>query len=288
LNEKKVTTVGLFDGLEDLFQTNEEIVTNAIALRGLIQELPDFLDKQINKSLGIIIVIRQDFIDYAIQQNSAQYREKYKSYELRWNHKEALKLAYSVANEFSQTNTKDQSNIDIQPFDELIKTFSFLWGLKLGPDKSKEAYSLRWILTALSDWNNQIQARDLIRFLYMSSEKSKSDSNANYNERLLIPLAIKESFGYCSSEKTKEVSQENKTLDEIFKKLISEKNKQMPFEKDELNITQQEIDILEKNGIVTKDNTGKYFVAEIYREGLGFKINGKGRRRISAFSKLDI
>lgn len=287
LSEKKVTAVGLFDGIEDLFQSNEEIITNAKALRGLIQELPDFLDKQINKSLGVIIVIRQDFIDYAIQQNSAQYRDKYKSYELRWNHKEALKLAYSVANEFSGIGSMNSPNLDTASIDELSKTFSFLWGLKLGPDKSKEAYSLRWILTALSDWNNQIQARDLIRFLFKSSEKSINDNNANYNERLLIPLAIKESFGYCSGEKAKEVSQENKTLDAIFKKLIQEKNKQMPFEKDELKITQEEIDILEKNGIVRRDNE-KYFVAEIYREGLGFKINGKGRRRISAFSKLDI
>lgn len=50
-----------------------------------------------------------------------------------------------------------------------------LWGLKLGRNSSNEAYASRWILAALSDFNGQLQARDIIRFLkYASKQNGKS------------------------------------------------------------------------------------------------------------------
>ena len=42
--------------------------------------------------------------------------------------------------------------------------------MKLGRKDSREAFSDRWILAALSDFTGQLQARDIVRFLRYSSE----------------------------------------------------------------------------------------------------------------------
>ena len=44
--------------------------------------------------------------------------------------------------------------------EELKERLFPLWGRKLGYDESREARSADWVLNALSDYNNQIQARD--------------------------------------------------------------------------------------------------------------------------------
>ncbi len=277
LQNKKI--IAVFDGIEDLFQSNDDIKKNTKALRGLIQELPEFLDKQLERNLGVIIVVRQDFVDYAIEQNKTQFYEKYKNYRLKWNHREALKLVSFIAgnpNVEIETIENSQQN-------DLYELFKPIWGLKLGMDNSKQAYSLKWILTALSDWNNQIQARDLVRFLYKSSENSISDSKKEYKDRLIVPSAIKDSFEYCSQEKVKETKDENKTLEELFKRL-SIIEKKSPFSKNDIDLTDEDISVLEKNGIVIKDKDDQYYVAQLYIKGLNFTTKGKGR--ITQLSKL--
>lgn len=40
----------------------------------------------------------------------------------------------------------------------------------MGADGSKTARTIRWVLASLSDFNGQLQARDIVRFLQYATE----------------------------------------------------------------------------------------------------------------------
>ena len=80
-----------------------------------------------------------------------------------------------------------------------------LWGIKLGKASSSEAYSSRWILAALSDFNGQLQARDMVRFLQYAAAKA---GNPSYGDRYIMPAEIKNAVPECSRKKIEEIKQE--------------------------------------------------------------------------------
>ena len=140
----------------------------------------------------------------------------------------------------------------------------------------KEAFSAKWVIYALSDFNGQIQARDIIRFLHFASEDSKGDSH--WYDRILVPPAIRGSLSPCSQKKIMEISEENLDLKRIFEKIneVSIDKKRVPFDQYDLDIEPIDLEILERNGVIGRDGE-KYYIPEIFREGLGF-ILGKGAR----------
>jgi len=89
-----------------------------------------------------------------------------------------------------------------------------VWGKKLGQDNSREARTSAWVLDALSDFNGQIQARDLVRFVHFAAERSGQDTR--WPDRILTPTAIRESLPACSAQKVEEISKENSVLREVF------------------------------------------------------------------------
>ena len=92
-----------------------------------------------------------------------------------------------------------------------------LWGLKLGKKDSNEAYSSRWILAALSDFNGQLQARDIIRFLkYAAGQNMKKPP---YDDRILMPAEIRYAVPKCSNAKISDIKAEYENLKPIFEKL---------------------------------------------------------------------
>jgi hypothetical protein len=92
-----------------------------------------------------------------------------------------------------------------------------LWGLKLGKPGSKEAYTLKWIIAALSDFNGQIQARDIVRLIRFACENALELKE--YPGRLLPPAAVKNALNPCSEKKIEEIKQEITILEAIFAKL---------------------------------------------------------------------
>ena len=60
------------------------------------------------------------------------------------------------------------------------------WGEKMGTERSREARSRGWFMAALSDFNGNIQARDIVRFLEESARGSVED--ARWADRLLVPI----------------------------------------------------------------------------------------------------
>lgn len=87
----------------------------------------------------------------------------------------------------------------------------------VGKKDSNEAYSSRWILAALSDFNGQLQARDIIRFLkYAAGQNMKKPP---YDDRILMPAEIRYAVPKCSNAKISDIKAEYENLKPIFEKL---------------------------------------------------------------------
>lgn len=154
-----------------------------------------------------------------------------------------------------------------------------LWGLKLGRKESNEAYSSRWILAALSDFNGQLQARDIIRFLkYASKYNGKKPP---YNDRILMPAEIRNAVSNCSKDKITEIKAEYENLKPIFEKLenlpFDKKTLPMNLEEDALTATEEKSMI--QSGYLTRDGE-KLYLPEIIRHALGFRYERGARPRV--------
>jgi len=167
--------------------------------------------------------------------------------------------------------------------EDLVQELIPLWGRKLGRENSREAFSANWVIYALSDFNGQIQARDIVRFLQYASVNSRGDSH--WNDRILVPSAIKGSLPPCSSEKKKEIIEENLELRQIFDRLdkLSIDKKRVPFTQRDLGLEPHQLDILERNGVISSDGE-RYYIAEIFREGLGFTLDKGARPKVVAMA----
>lgn len=270
--------VAIFDGLEDLFQ---EVATDSkqqIALRALVQEVPLWLSQIPNRALGIVVFIRRDLVEFAVRQNVAQLLDRYKPYALNWNRAEALRLTYWLASK-AGVMEKPPEHFARLTEEEVAELLIPLWGRKLGSDRSRDARTAVWVLDALSDYNGQVQARDLVRFVHFAAEKSGPDPK--WPDRILTPAAIRDSLPACSREKVRETRDENLVLREIFNKIdkIPAADRKAPFGAGFGGLTAEDLTTLQQNGAILLDRD-LYWVAEIYLHGLGFSYSAPGRRRV--------
>ncbi len=284
LRQKKRSVVAVIDGVENLLPNlNLSSEKNQqIALRSLIQDVPEWLELQPSSPVGLVVFVRQDMVLNAVMQNSAQLMAKYKPYALKWSSEEALRLVAWIAVS-SGVLPKPSNKLEEMSESDLVDILTHLWGQKLGKN-SKEARSAAWVIAALSDFNGQIQARDLVRLLHLAARGS--EKNTSWLDRLLIPTAIKGAIGECGKEKIKEIKTENEILWNILLKLeqLSTVNKQIPFKQEQVNLNPDELKTLEINGVILKDNE-QYYMPEIFRVGLGFKSSAKARPRVLMLSR---
>ena len=154
-----------------------------------------------------------------------------------------------------------------------------LWGLKLGKKASNEAYSSRWILAALSDFNGQLQARDIIRFLKFAAEFN--DKKPAYYDRILMPTEIRHAVSNCSEDKNNEIKMEYANLKPIFEKLESlpSDKKRLPINLEENLFTAIEERAMTQAGYLIRDGE-KLYLPEIIRHGLGFRYEKGARPRV--------
>jgi cellulose biosynthesis protein BcsQ len=80
LKNKRIRIVFLFDGLEDVFQDAASNDNQKLALRALINLPNDRLAEIRQANLGLIVLLRRDFLRYAIAQNVGQFESLYSSY----------------------------------------------------------------------------------------------------------------------------------------------------------------------------------------------------------------
>lgn len=279
LFKNKQQVIVAIDGLEDLFQQFDNDPNQQTALRALLQEVPDWLGQQPDRPLGIIIFVRRDILLAAVRQNAAQMMARYQPYALKWNREEALRLVAWVTKQAIPDFNIDLGRLQDMSEDELTDFLVPLWGKKLGSAKSREANSVRFAIAALSDFNGQIQSRDLVRLLNIAAEKSINDPK--WQDRILVPNAIRHALPECSENKIKEIEIENTALKNIFTKLreLPEATRKIPFTREETQLSTEEIKTLVNNGVVIREGD-EYYMPEIFRLGLEFALKGGARPRV--------
>jgi MinD-like ATPase involved in chromosome partitioning or flagellar assembly len=292
LKDKKTKMIAIFDGLEDLFVEFNAEKEQQIAILALLQDVPNWLARQAESYLGIIVFVRKDIVRAAITQNSGQFLDSYKEYELKWNAEEALRLVHWVLNEFEIFNKKTFENKELKNkiFEDLVVPLYKLWGKKLGSDKSKEAYTSNWVLGVLANLKKEVQSRDIIHFLNYAVKKTMESKDSKikelYKDRLFYPSAIRDSIKDVGTDKINEVKTENKPLKQVLE--ILEKNTtkiKFPVNPDDLkNILKEEkdIELLVDNGVIIL-HQGEYYMASIYQQSMGFATSRAGKPKVLYF-----
>jgi hypothetical protein len=274
--------VFVIDGLEDLFQDFQENEIERLALRALLQDVPERLGRMTTSEVGLIILVRPDLVQAAIAQNAQQFQARYRPYALRWSQDAALKLAIWLAVE-ARALTLDEGASGVAELSEgrrddlLIK----LWGAKLGGTQSREARSQAWVVGVLSDFDGQIQARDVVRLVHHAAKRSIDETDGRFDDRLLDPRAMRKAVQDWGEAKIDELAEEDNHLAKIFEALrsVPQKSKQVPFQADELGLDKSHVEYLRQRGILYDDN-GKIYITELVRVGLGFEMGNGARPRI--------
>jgi cellulose biosynthesis protein BcsQ len=284
LRHTKTSAVAIIDGLEDLFQSLIALPSQQTALRSLLQDVPAWLEQQPLRPLGIVVFVRRDMVLSAVKQNHAQLMAQYEQYALKWGPDEALRLVSWTAVRAGALPGVSINDWEKAERTRLVDELSPLWGRKLGSERSKEANSADWVIAALSDLKGQIQARDLVRFLHEAAKASLVDNY--WKDRVLVPKAMREAVGQCSQAKIDEIGQENPEVNEIFNKLQSlpADARQIPFTREQVERSVEEMKTLEDNGAVLREGE-EYYMPEIFRLGLGFKLPRGARPRVLTLAR---
>jgi hypothetical protein len=272
------------DGLEDLFQEFAGDWSQQMALRALLQEVPDWLAQQPGRPVGILVFVRRDMVLAAVPQNARQLMARYDPYALKWNREEALRLVAWAAAKAGLLPDLSLIEPQNQGEQKLVEDLTGLWGKKLGRDRSREGRSVEWVILALSDLRGQIQARDLMRLLHLAAARSVDDHD--WPDRVLVPSAIREALRECSRKKIEEIEEEYPLLEQLFTRLrdLPAGTRHIPFTREDTNLSPEEIKILEDNGVLLRE-ADDYYMPEIFRLGLEFSLKTGARPRVLTLAR---
>lgn len=277
LKAKGKKVLFIIDGLEELLTETMNSVNEKRAVSALCQDvLNEFRVKY--KNIGCIVFLRKDLARNSIEENFEQFNTVYKAYELNWSKTEALRLVLWLVNQAVPGFYDETVPIESALPDVIENNLIKLWGNKLGKSTSNEAYSSRWILAALSDFNGQLQARDMIRFLQNATEEV---GKKIYDDRYIMPAEIKKALPKCSLMKIAEIKEEVKELKPILEKFenSSSDKKNLPFYRDTFELSAKEEQLLKQEGYLRIDNE-KYYLPEIIRHALKFKYERGARPKV--------
>lgn len=291
LRSKNQHIVLVFDGVEDAFQDASETSARE-ALESLFR-LPNRVSELNDPHMGLIVFARVDYIQSVIRQNVAQLLSRFEPFRLHWNAESFLRLAYMLSCQAGLYDNPKEA--EAMGLDELKRELEKLWGKKLGPEKSKEAHSARWVYTALCDLKGNVQARDLVRFLKFAALIEASRSGQTWADRLLAPESMRKAIKDCSEEKVDEAKAEISALRNWIEKMAAEglRRIKVPFSAEQAGLDAKTQKALQDIGVIYEDVDGKHgderlFVPEIYRYGLDFETSVAGRPRTQALLKKNI
>lgn len=277
------SVVAIFDGIETLFSRLRTSEVEQSAVEALLRLVPDWLAQLPMRNVGCVVFIREDLARYALVNNFKQFEDRYSAFALRWNWAEASALALWIGQQ-SKSLPKTRAPEQLAQLDEEARSQALaqLWGWKMGPDTSREARSLEWTMSSLSDFNRRIKARDLVRFLAEAAERSSSQ-DSYYDERLLSPRAMRDSIVPCSVQRVFETGEENADLKRIFLKVqgLTGKQRELPwsYERAHTLIGPEDVRVLEDSGVLFRYDD-EFFVPELYRSGLNLFYSGGARRKV--------
>jgi MinD-like ATPase involved in chromosome partitioning or flagellar assembly len=294
LKNRGIRIVFLFDGLEDIFSDIASNQKEKLALKALIEDLPNKLSEIRQSNLGVIIFLRRDFLRNTITQNRGQFENLYSSYDLSWDKDSFLQLVLWICSQSNVIGTQKEMQkemIDTLSKEELIEKLEQLWGKRLGSDNSKEAYTQSWVFAALTDFNGRLQARDIVRFLYNAAnitinQEKELQFDKWSTSRLLPPQAIRRALKPCSEKKVEEAKEEYSAFKDWVDDTLPKypKQRKIPFAVENFEMAPQIVRLLEEMGVIyedkEKEDEAKFYMPEIFREGLGFAIAGGARPRV--------
>lgn len=266
---RRAQAVFVIDGLEDLLQSLDT-ESKRTALRVLLIDVLAWLRSLRGRPLGLIVFVRQDLVKTAVPQNSEQLLGRHEPYALRWDTAEALRLALWVtAHARALPVPYSEAAIAELSYDALVDTLIHVWGWKMGTERSREARSHLWVHAALGDFNDQVQARDVVVFLAEAARLSIGQ--ASWEDRVLVPSAMRKALLACSRNKIGAIQQENQEVGQLLATLQQVQHPvTVPFELSEVGLSAQQADLLVESGVFARGKDGRYWVAEIYRHGLRF------------------
>lgn len=264
----------IVDGLEDALQIgpNKPMKEEQKKIiRHLIIDIPNELRAIQAKHLGIIVFIRYDLARECINQNFGQFEAKYRSFALKWNKEDALRLVLWVIQKAGWPGLGSSQFLDA-PYDDLKTRLEPFWGEKMGGTKA--AFTDRWVIAALSDLKGRFQARDIIRLLCEATRESSMFPPLNHN-------AMRGAIEICSRKKVEELEQEIQGLKPIFDKLrkLPQASKIIPVATtSKLRLNDQQKSFLMDQGILIEDEKdNQLYMPEIIWKGLGFQSSKRGR-----------
>ncbi|MBF0550561.1 MAG: ParA family protein [Deltaproteobacteria bacterium] len=290
LKDRGLRIIFLLDGLEDIFGDISSNVAQQRALKALV-DLPLRLSEIRQANIGLVVFVRRDFIRYAVTQNIAQFENLYRAYDLSWDEDSFRKLVFWIC---SQAGVIGAGGVDIEDVgrDNLSERLERLWGMKLGSDNSKEAYTVNWVFAALTDFKGRLQARDIVRFLLHAADITfNNPKNVMFEKwassRLLPPQAVRGALVPCSQEKVKEAIEEypefRKWIDKITT-TYEPSDRKIPFTLEQFDMDQATVRILEDMGVIYedrgKDDASRFYMPEIFRTGLNFSLDKRARPRV--------
>lgn len=283
LEQRNAQVVVVVDGLEDLFQDLPRQSGQQVALRALCQDLPAALREIPGRRVGLVVFVRKDLVKSAVLQNFGQFESLHSPYELRWNPEEALRLAVWLCR-LAGVDVWPERPLPLEaaPRDALEEALYPVWGYKMGGPESREAVTARWVLAALSDFRGRLQARDVVRFFRHAAQRAQQLQDA---DRLLQPAAVRGAIVPCSEEKVAEVQQEIPWLGEIFNRFRKAPDRRrIPFQAADFELKPEDVRLLSEVGIVLEQE-GALYMPEIFRLGLGFRLESGARPRVLTLMK---
>ncbi len=278
------SAVFVLDGLENVFRNFVHDGQEQLALRALLVDCPEWLRTLRGRPLGLVAFVRRDLVR-AIGHNVGQFERRYEKYALRWNQEEALRLTAWVCQRSGALHLPDEE-VRTASREVLSQRMTGVWGEKMGTSKSREARSEVWFFAALSDFNQQIQARDIVSFLATAAESSIGGGD-RWADRILTPLAMRNALPKCSQQKIEAISEENEPVAKLLRRLraLEPEHRSLPFQLDAIGLSAQDAELLEANGVVLAED-GQYWIPEIFRHGLNFTMRSGRRPRVLAVAHL--
>lgn len=275
----KVTFI--IDGLEDIFMNWSGQSRPNIPLRLLCQDILNDVSLFGKGNVGLLVFVRKDLARAAILQNFEQFNRLYSKYELCWNKEEALRLILWILDQSGVMLDSSDEHVGSlrleDDYDVISKKLHKFWGVKLGGPQSREAYTDNWVLSAISDFNGNIQARDIVRLLETVSKKQLN--KAEMQDRLVTPAALRDALAACGKAKIDDFKMETQVLASDLTKLENN-DLSIPIEKDSLErIGVNHIDLMEEFGILLREGN-VYYLPEIFRQGLGISLSKGARPKV--------
>ncbi|HEX4505021.1 MAG TPA: hypothetical protein VH722_04755 [Alphaproteobacteria bacterium] len=281
--------VALFDGLEESFQGFRANINQQAAIRGLTSSLAQRLLEAPSRPLGLINFVRSDLVSSAYPNNYRQFADRNRAFALTWLDRDILELAAWLASQSGAADTWD-AGFQADPANAIEEKLIPLWGRKLGKaddlargGRTREARSAEWVIAALSDLKGRLTARDLVGFIAYSAERSVTDENSIFYDRLLVPKAMTSAIAPVGRQKIEAMGEENPGLKPALEALRQAPQFAVPLSLAEFkskipNIDDDGLKMLEDNGIIFREGDS-IEMPEIFRTGLGNVTRSTGGRK---------